>query len=1161
MRYFSIKPILATTVFCLFSLGAPSAQTTQEEPSNEGSYLSELLEENLSGENQFIKVTGLTGALSSQASIEKLTVADASGVWLTLEGAELDWNRLALLRGEFSVNRLAAQRITVARAPEPLPPDETLPSPEATAFQLPELPVAVNIGEISAKRIQLGKALLGIEAELSLVGNLALADGNLTSLFDLRRVDRPGDHLFLEGAYSTQSSQLALDLQLQEAPGGLLSAALSLPAAPSLDLNLKGNGPLADFTADMRLASNGTERLAGQVQLLGLAATPTDEVGTQPKATDTGLQFSAELSGDIDPLLHPDYRPFFGADLQLHLTGKQHPETGLSLDQLQIQSQALELTGRLLISPDGLLQQADLFSQISPPMGQSAVLLPLPGAATTLGSSRVGLKLTSRQSWAIEGLIQDLSHPEGGLSELRLTGKGRLAKDSRSPLALNGEISAGLAGITLREKNLSRAIGNRLTLDTRISTDGQGRLALSGLRATAGDLATTGSLFFAGLDQGLEINSDLHVSVPSLKRFAPLTGLSLRGTFDGQVAGAFTPLSGEFDLKLAAQAKDLGLGISQLDTLTRGPLSLVFQGRRDAGGLTVENLSLKGEELTAHAHGDLSSHTGKMQFDASIHELQKILPQISGPLHLSSQVQRQGSDLNGKAELQGPNESHALLIGSATLQGNADLTFDAALSSLERFLPELPGKLTAKGRANRKDGVWQVEADTQAPAGALAKVAGSFNEDTGLADLTAKGTLRLEGANPFMKPNLLQGSAAFDLALQGAHSLAALNGTISTANARLVLPTAGQNLNGINAQVTLAQSSANVRVSAQPQEGGSLQISGPVSLSAPFQTALNIGLSGVVLKDHLSYETLLNGDLNLTGALTGQAGLSGRIDVGETVINLNTAGGSISSAPIPPIRHFGESRESRLTRSRAGLTQTAGSAGSNSNIALDILINAPDRIYARGRGLRSELGGQIHLRGSTADLAPSGQIELIRGTFDILGRRLTLDEGRITLLGDLMPYLELKSSASTANGTATLEISGRSDAPEIKVISDPPRPSEEALALLLFGDNIGNLSPLALARLASSALELSGRGGNRAANKLQQETGADNVDIGLDNLGAGLLGLGGYVSDNVYTDFNVNTRGDSELSINLDLSKSLTATGTVDSAGETGVGLFFKRDY
>ena len=41
----------------------------------------------------------------------------------------------------------------------------------------------------------------------------------------------------------------------------------------------------------------------------------------------------------------------------------------------------------------------------------------------------------------------------------------------------------------------------------------------------------------------------------------------------------------------------------------------------------------------------------------------------------------------------------------------------------------------------------------------------------------------------------------------------------------------------------------------------------------------------------------------------------------------------------------------------------------------------------------------------------------------------------------------------------------------------------------------------------------------------------------------------------------MNTKGESELSINVDLTDSVTVTGTVDSQGESGFGLFFKRDY
>ena len=197
---------------------------------------------------------------------------------------------------------------------------------------------------------------------------------------------------------------------------------------------------------------------------------------------------------------------------------------------------------------------------------------------------------------------------------------------------------------------------------------------------------------------------------------------------------------------------------------------------------------------------------------------------------------------------------------------------------------------------------------------------------------------------------------------------------------------------------------------------------------------------------------------------------------------------------------------------------------------------------------------------SQLSVAPSGQVELIRGTFDILGRRLELTKGLVTLQGDLTPYIEFQSTTNTTEGTATLEISGPMDAPQVRAHSQPERPSEEVMALLLFGDQIENLSPVALAQLAASAARLAGRGGG-SQEKLRKGLGADTVDLGSDSDGATRLGAGAYLSDNLYTNFSVNTRGESELKLNLDLNDNVTVKGSVDHTGQTGVGIFFERDY
>lgn len=1166
--------LLASSTLCVAAAMPLAAQDKDAEPS----YLETFIEDTLSSDSQFISVSGLTGALSSQASIEKITLADEAGVWLELIDAELDWNRLALLRGEFSVNRLTAREIKVLRQPQPLPDDPSLPAPEATPFQLPELPVSIEIGEISVARIDLAQELFGFAASLDLQGDLKFVDASLATALQINRLDKPGDRLFLKAGYGNESRQISLDLALDEASGGLISTALALPGSPSLRLSITGDGPVEDFTAQIALASDGTRRLAGNVVLMAntaeanpdgsggsgttdIAVAPDREGDGQDETPPGGIRFSADLRGDIDALLQAEYRPFFGPDLALTLRGDTAAERGITLDSLALRTRALRITGALALTPGGVLDTANLRAGITAPDGQDAILLPLPGADTSLARAEIVTKKISDGPWSVTAQLRQLNHPEAQVASGNVTAKGLLTQEGAAAPALNGQINAELRGVELRDPALAAAIGTEISLSTDLTSEGPGALALKGLLLQGSDYQASGDVTFESLQAGLKVNADLRAGAADMARFSALAGQSLAGAVQAQVDGSITPLSGAFEADLALQGQGLSAGIAELDRLTKGTLALTFKGGRGTAGLRVDTFRLEAGQFSAEANGDLDSQAGRLQVRADLKDLGQFVPQISGPLALVGDVTRDGDSLNGALRLTGPNTSFASLEGAVQLDGDADFTFDAALAELQRFMPELPGKVTALGQAQRRNGHWQFTADAKAPAGAEARLSGGFDEASGLADVSAKGQLRLEGANPFISPNLVQGSAAFDLALKGAPALDALSGSITTSGASLALPAAALRIDDIAATVTLAGARSQILVSARPSAGGSLRIEGPVALSAPFESALQIGIREVVLTDNLSYETLLNGDLALAGALSSNSRLSGRINVGETNINLNTAGGAISAAPIPNIRHIAEPRHSQQTRARADLIQSAASGGSNSNIALDVVIDAPNRIYARGRGLRSELGGQIHLRGSTAALAPSGQISLVRGTFDILGRRLDLDEGRITLLGNLKPYLEFTSSASTATGTATLEISGPLDAPEIKVTSDPPRPSEEALALLLFGDNIADLSPLALARMAKSALDLSGRGLGTQQGGFRDSTGADKVDLGLDNGGSGLLGIGGYVGEKAYTDFNVNTQGDSELSINLDLTNSITVTGTVDSQGESGVGLMFKRDY
>ena len=1268
---------LATYALILATCLAGPLRAQDDNAEESGGLLVDFLQDTLSGDGRTIKVTGLDGAFSSRATIESVTVSDDQGVWLTLNGAVLDWNRLALVRGLFSVNTLSAEEIIVARRPGQTTTDEDLPAPEATPFRVPDLPVAIELGEIRVARLELGEPVVGVAAALEVIGALALADGALDTHLDVRRLDRPGDEIRLIAAFENETSHIALDLAVVESSGGLISAALKLPGSPPLSLTAKGEGPVGDFTADIALASAGVQRVAGQVRLRAMPAPAGAEAPTP------GIAFAAGIGGDLTSFLPAEYQTFFGTDTRLDLDGARDGDGRIEIGKLSVTSEALRLEGALSMAADGAIEKLDVQGGITPPQGTS-VVLPMSGPQTSIAGADFSLQLDRAQGdgWALRFQADRLLRPDLSVELARVTGTGTLGKIGEPPL--QGDLAASLAGIAFSDPALNTAVGAQVALDGHFALQDDGAVQFDGFGLRGGDYRATLDGVLHGLESGFEMQGAVGVGAADLSRFSGLAGMPLTGSTTARIEGRGAPLSGMFDMVLDARSQGVSTGIAQLDPLIAGQTVLRLDAARSETGLEIRDLDLDGAQLSAKASGRLSSSTGALKFateladlalvtpklngplrfsgdltrtgklwggevhlkgpqasfadltgtvsedgdaditfDAALHELERLVPQLAGTLTANGKAKRDATGLwDGKVRLQGPQASFADLTGTVSEDGPADITFDAALHELERLVPQLPGTLAANGKAKRDAaglwdgevqllgpqasyaeltgtvsedgpaditfdaklkrlerlvpelagtlnssgtairsaaGKWTVEARADGPAGITSDLLGTWDEPSGQADIVAKGQVQLNLANLFISPNSINGTAQYNLSLNGTPSLDALRGRIKTSGTTVAIPAAQQTIENIAATVTLGDSSAKVDLTGGLRAGGGFRVGGNVALQPPFDGQLTVDLLGLVLTDKLSYSTSANGQLVYAGPLAGNANLSGRIEFGETDINLTAVSGAAGAAPIPPMRHSGEPGQVHATRVRAGLVET-GNGNGGPVIGLNVELVASRRVYAHGFGLQAEMGGDIVIRGTTARVEPAGQIELIRGTLDILGRRLKLTRGVIALQGDLKPYVEFQSSASTSEGQATIEIAGPLDAPEVKVFAQPERPSEEALAMLLFGNRFSEMSPLVIAKMAASLAQLGSSGGG-ATGKVKDATGADKVDVGADAGGAGMLGMGGYLSDNVYTDFTVNTQGETELNLNLDLTEQLTVRGTVDNTGETGLGLFFERDY
>jgi translocation and assembly module TamB len=628
-------------------------------------YLTALLEDNLSGAGRSVVITGFEGALSSQARIAQLTIADDQGVWISLRDVTLDWNRAALLRGDVVVNALTAAEIVLERMPVS---EAAAPSPEAVPFSLPELPVSVNIGTLAAERIVLGESVLGTALEGRVEATAALAGGQGDVSLVLERTDDgPEGRLALSAGYANASRQLRIDLDAREAAGGIAAGLLDLPGAPSVELSIKGDAPISDFQVDVRLRSDNEDRLAGKITL--------------QEDADEGQRFAANLGGDLAPLFLPEYADFFGDDIRLITEGVRHADGRLDLSRLGLETRALSLAGNLLMSGDGLPERFDLSGQLGAPDGLP-VLLPLTTEVRT-SLRRADLSLAyDRQrgeGWKLQLVADDLTRDDVEIDRLQLEGSGRINRVQGAPV-FGATLRYEAQGLRPTDPALASLIGSPVE-GTAILHWTQAKESLNISRMT---LSSPGYQMTAGgrlqaLSQGLDITGWLEARMDDLARATPIAGRPMSGAGAITLKGKGNLLSGSFDVDATLAGQDLTIGQAEVDNLLRGASQISASVRRDETGTTLRALDVAAQSLRATASGTIATAGSNLSADLDFGDLSV----LGGPYRgaLSGQAQLTGTTEDAVVTLLakgtglaiGQAEADRLLAGPSTIDLEAGI--------------------------------------------------------------------------------------------------------------------------------------------------------------------------------------------------------------------------------------------------------------------------------------------------------------------------------------------------------------------------------------------------------------------------------------------------------------------------------------------------------
>ncbi|KPQ05993.1 MAG: autotransporter translocation and assembly module inner membrane component TamB [Rhodobacteraceae bacterium HLUCCA12] len=1291
---------LAAALLLIFALMVPPALSQQaDDAQDDVGLLAGLLQSYLSDAGREVSIRGFQGALSSRATIRRLSIADDEGTWLILRDIVLDWNRAALFDRRVAVNELSAGRIELLRLPS-TGDDDGLPSPTARAeFNLPELPVSVNIGELRADEVVIDESVTGQRAALTLEGAMQLSDGEGTASFEARRTDGQEGTFRFSGVFDNTSRNLSLDLVLSEGPEGIAASLLNIPDRPALALMVAGEGPIDDFEAEIGLSSDGQERVSGTVQLTD--ATPQSDL-------PDGLHFIADIAGDLRPLMAEEMHPFFGSESRLRAQGARADDGAISLYELTFNTRTARLVGRADFGSDGLPRVVDLIADVAREDGEP-VALPGGDGEITLDEAALDIAYDASQSrdWLITAGIDGLNTVQGAVERLDLDARGRLAPpgtdDEPGPL-FEGVFDFAALGIDAADPAMQQAIGDSVSGFMSMEWPGMGEPAqITGL-GVEGD---TAALSAYGTLDGTTFDGFIEAEAPDLSDFSGLAGRSLAGHALFSSTGQANLLTGALDLELGLRTTDLSVDQREFDNLVAGEASIRADVIRDQLGTILRDFSLSAGALELRAAGQHLPGDIHVYTSAEIADLGALGPGYGGAMSLDTRLQsdeeRQSIRLDATAQdlalgdLPGAEAVSALFQGRTEIMAEADMDGDritvrdaridgpqiafavqglwsdaetdmsARLSRLDidGVLPGASGRLAGQAAVTGDDTARRIDLDlasdgrlrtgmseidgligdrlaldlavilgadnavaieaaelrTQALTASangrqgadgaadfeltgavdslgravpgldgearlqasLARAAGeesyatrfSFSGPSGLTmngngrvrddfsdlDLDLDGEVDAAIANPLIRPFTVQGAVRLDARVDGPPAIGSLRGQAVVSGGRFVAPDDNVAFGNIEGSAELMGQWAQVELTGEAETGGRASISGGVGLNGRRDVDLGLSAERLRIVRPRLLETVVSGDVRLMGDLATGPRLSGTVQVDEAEIRIpNSPLGRSGHVPVG-LRHVGESGATRRTRENAGVLDEQANGRRRVPIYLDLELDAPGRVFVRGRGLDAELGGTLRLGGSTADVIPSGSFGLIRGRLDLLGNRFSLTDGSASMTGSFMPYVRLVATTDSDGVTTSIILEGEALEPDISFTSVPELPEDEVLARLIFRRALSSLSPFQAAQLAMSVATLTGHSEGSFLTRTRETLGLDDLDVTTDEDGNTALRAGRYLSENLYTDLSVDSAGRGEVSINLDLTPSVTLRGRTDTEGRAGVGVFYERDY
>lgn len=1170
--------IVTFLVGLLLFLGAKAGADNAEE----NSWILNYIEQKISTPQRQIHLQGVHGALSAKASVDRITIADQEGVWLEIEQAQIDWQRSALLQGYLIINKLTAKNLRLLRLPQ------GAQNHNKFDFTISDLPINVDIGQVSFDNIDLAKPAFGVAARLVANGAVKFINHDLAANVNIIRLDAPG-RLQLHASYSTVDKKLGVKLDAFESPNGIIANLLEIKGRPQLELKVNGGGTSDNMQLNLRAKAGKREVLGGSLKI------------QPPSNGAAGKHIQLDLQGPVRLVMPPAYQSLFDDHSALWLDADLGADHSLIVHKIEISGSILSLDAHGSVTPDGFLRRVFLLAKLKPHNQHEPIKLPFKDGHIT--ASQAVLKLDygdeNSKDWNGELNIQDFKTSEKAAAfsaHLRLRG---LAQKLEDPL--NRYVTMQVNGVLQHDATrIEIASDAQLFGGTPILIK---KLLLSAPHSVVETSGTIKSRKFSGFSS---------VKIDDLRSLAKFFGTDWQGLVNikGKTYIDFSSL--RFSHLLATQQVDGYVKNFSSSLLPEKLRPLFAPTTKVSGELSYQNagpgfkdFSVSSSAFNLQAAGFFNKYAANLKARLQVTDLHAIEPRLEGGATVTLTALGHNSIISLGAELvpidlringQAIEKAHASAVlsiaganrlmpryslygifqglqkgkefsgtidyddnkrGNITVQ-NLDLAL--AQPFIAAKLPDM--HISSKAKIQGHNIVFTLASDT--PSMPL-QASGTYNMRSKKLDSAIAGQADLNLFNQFFTNRSfnIEGQIIAktqlhldNQSLQATGQLQIIDGNFYDIKHNIHLKhvnITGQ-LQGDHLTITSAV--------AQAMEGGDVSMSGSIELTRQRRMTAHLQAELHHIRYSLGgiFSTQMSGHLALNGDLLHQPLIDGNVLLEQS--ELLIARSFTARQPIV-LQHIAPSSSVLRTLARANLLRRhIGKEQPKRVIAnLNINIIAPHQFFVRGLGLNVEMGGQINLRNIATQMHPVGSFKMIRGEIELMGQRLNLDTGTATLNGSLQPLLDFTASTNIDKIAININLSGPSTNMKLILSSSPDLPQDEILAHLLFLHDLKQLSPLQLTQIISTLAQFSGEQDIDILGHIRQASGLANLDINSDADGEIGISAGRYLTPSTYINLSANQKGKTSATLNWDLSHNIKTKASLSSDNNNSAGIFFEKDY